>query len=414
MLRGYLSALTNRNIALLALSSMLLSVSGAFFTWMLPIAVAKLGSAIYLGVAYTAAYAVSAPLSLVSGVLADSYGRKPLMVLSASIVAATYGLVLLHTSATTLSVAVVALTVSSALSAPVASSLVAESVEAPLRGYAFTLTNFVSSVSLAVGSFTLRVLAGRGLREVALITLTLSSLSLSLRLLLRETLATEHRGAGVHVASGVRSFFKSFGKIAELWSLGLPYVYLSVMAVLGAASSTLYSVYMPVYFNLELGLPEGDVGLVYTIASLASLAVLLVGSLVSALGALRSLQVALLFMALPTVSLSLLPRGSLVAVLALVSVSTLASALSQVSGSTLVSDLTSQSIRGTVFGSLALVSLIASIAAPPLGVAVLSLSRRLIPALTGGLLALSLAVSVLLKRSVMVREVSKSLPKGSG
>ncbi len=146
-----------------------------------------------------------------------------------------------------------------------------------------------------------------GLREVALITLLLSSLSLLPRLLLRETLeSTAKRGgdAEVSIATEVGKFFKSFSRVIELRSLGLLYVYLGLMAVLGAASSTLYSVYMPVYFSLGLGLPEGDVGLAYTVASLASLAVLLVGSLVSALGALSSLQVALLFMALPTVSLS--------------------------------------------------------------------------------------------------------------
>ncbi len=85
-----------------------------------------------------------------------------MVVLATSLAVAAYGIILLHVSAATLSAAVVLLTISSALKLPAVNSLFAESVEAPLRGYAFTLTNFISSVSLAVGSFTLGVLTWRG------------------------------------------------------------------------------------------------------------------------------------------------------------------------------------------------------------------------------------------------------------
>jgi MFS family permease len=399
MFKYYLVVLVRRNIILIIISSILASLSAAFFTWMLPIVLAELGPVIYLGLAYTVAYAISAPLSLISGVLADDYGRKLMVVVSTLFVVAAYGMIFLYPSIITLLVAIVIREVSNILSMPATNSLIAESVEGPLRGHAFTVMSFASSVSLAVGSLILGELAAMSLQVTALIILSLSTLSLLARLLLRETLTTGHeRSSGVGMASRIGEFFKSFSNIGRLKSLGAPYIYLSVMAVLSVVASTLYSIYMSVYFNFELGLSKSDVGLIYTVSSLASLTIVFMGLLVSALGALRSLQLALLLMALPTITLAFLPRGSLALVLALVSTSTLASTLSQVSSNTFISDFTPQDIRSTVFGSLTSVSLLASLAAPSLGAFIFSLSKRLVPLAIGALLALTLIFSELLKR----------------
>jgi MFS family permease len=414
MLEKYFIILTKRNVVLFIISSMFLSVSSAFFSWLFPIILAKIGSTISVGIAYTVAYAISIPLSLLSGLLADNYGRKVMIIVSTLLVMVAYGVIILHLSAVTLLVAIIILEISSILSMPAMNSLIAESVESTLRGYAFTIVNFIPYISLAVGSFVLgTIVVQKNFQTVILLTFLLSFLSLLIRLGFNETFIIKYeKSTKVRISSEISKSFKNFNNIKKLQSLGIPYIYLSIMAILGVAASTLYSIYIPIYMNFELSLSESEIGVIYTISNIISFTMILMGLLVSIFGALRSLQLALLFMAVPTMLLTFLSPGSLIMVLLLVSISTLASILSQISSNTFIANFTTEDIRSTVFSSLISLSLLVSLIVPSLGAIIFSLNKRIIPLLIGTLYILSFIFSIFLNKYLMTKhENSKSLFK---
>jgi MFS family permease len=410
MIRRYILVLTNRNVLLIIVSSLFLSFSNAFFMWMLPIVFAKLSSILYLGFAYTVAYILSSPLSLIAGVIADHYGRKPVIIVSTLLILVAYLIALSHLNIIIISIALVLLNVSVILSRPAVNSLIAESVESSLRGYAFTVITFTSYMSLAIGSFILGRLSMRNLNYILLFISLLCFPALLMRLFLRETLAVKYDKKNV-MTSSVQEIIRFFKNVpSTLRNVQITYIYLSLMAMLGSTASTLFSIYIPVYLNMGLRLSMDVIGLVYTIAGITPLLVILIGGyLVEALGSLVCLQLSLLLMAFPTLILTFLPYGSSLTVITLISASTLASALSQVSSNTLIANLAPQNIRAAVFSLLAALSLLASIAAPSLGALIFSLNMRLIPLVIGILFILSFKLSILLKLSVTKDETSKGL-----
>lgn len=399
---GYLLVLRERNIVLHIFSSLSLSLSSAFFAWLLPITLYKFGSVSLVGIVYTIATVISIFLGPLAGLLADYYGRRAVIILARTFPVVAFGMLMLDLSTYTLSLAVVIIDISIVMSYPAIFSLIAESVEEGHRSYAYTIAALLPYVSAGIGSLVLGRLTEEGIRSAIMITFLLSLLALFMSFLFRETLVKRGGRGESH-----REFL-NLTHLKELKSLGVIYIYIVIISIIGGFASSLFSIYMPIYLKSELSLFEKDVGLAYAVSSLTAATLLpIVGLVVAAIGGLRALQTSLILMAFPVITLGFLSTGALLAVIILLTISTSASTLSQVAGNVFIAGITSSLTRSTVIGSLMPFIQLTSSFAPLLGAITFSQNPRTIPILIGGLFLTSFALLSRLAKRLKANEISK-------
>lgn len=268
-LYAYSEVLRVYNVKLLIFSFSLIAISMGFLSWYIPI-LANEWFYYWAPIIYALLLVDDALFSLISGTLADIWGRKKLLL--AGTLFYPFGLFLLVLGMSiNLSIAVVlglilALGVSSVAS-PAATTLLMESVDTDKRARSLSIFFLIENVVLSVGSFLFSYLLIKlGPLLVFLLIFILTVFATQLRLFVKETLKST-----VNFPQGKRLLRESF-KIAKnglLQGPKRPLVrYLLIFStIIGIAHGAIAFV-VPLFLSQELGFNEMELGFLYALIPL--------------------------------------------------------------------------------------------------------------------------------------------------
>lgn len=223
-LGDYLLILRSKNVRTLVVSSCLLSFMRGPLAWLFPILLLRAGGPLFLGVAFAVANVDDTVMSLVGGVMADRWGRRPVLLLSRLMYVCGACLLLASMfvggalSQAVLFVAVLFVYGMSGVSPGASSALLVESVEPRHVGQAFSLLSSSSLLFRSLGSAALGVIYQRSAVAGAFMLILFALISTLLLFSVRETLRSESVRHGERI---VGHFVTTFRSIGHLGLLGL-------------------------------------------------------------------------------------------------------------------------------------------------------------------------------------------------
>ncbi len=359
--------LSNRNVVIVFATVLILGVVSAFTSWFLPIYLARHGALPLVVSVYTAANLLGIPLVLAGGLLADVYGRKPLVVLSTLLYAVSFSLLLLEVQVA-VAVAAVLMLFSSALAFSPLTALLGESVEEDKVAVVFSWKRLVSAIAVSIGSLLVGYLALAGARSLVLVCLVASLVALAARLFLVETALRRVR------ASVLAETLKILRSAGAAFKLQRRIRVIAVAVVVVSLGNGIFEIYFPIHLSEDVKLDEPGIGAVYAVGSITStLFFVVAGHVVERLGWLRSLLLALLAESMLILLLALIPTHlsnttlPLMLVALLYALLSLVSSVDQVSGNKMLISITDPETRGTVIASLASLTLLSKVFSPGVG-----------------------------------------------
>lgn len=261
-LKPFVRATRIPNVAVLALSSVPSGISYGFLYWTLPLIVEEIGQTMLVGLSYTLALLISVPILLLGGIVADAYGRKPVIIAGTGI--HTFGVLLLAIfpyNRYSVVIAVILIQGIATITSPLESTLIADAAEEDLRGTAYSVVFVSWLLSAAFGSFALAYL--NELLNIGF-ALTLCSFlgatALLLQLRLRETIMKKELSKSEirKTVSGLRDLFTE--KFVIL---------LSVMTIIVSIETTVDDPYYSIFMESILGLKKSHIGLIFGLIPLA-------------------------------------------------------------------------------------------------------------------------------------------------
>lgn len=223
ILRDYAPILQVRNVRLLVASSCVLAFMRGPLPWLLPILLLQMGGPLFLGAALAVANVDDTVMSFVGGVLADRYGRKPVLVFSRLMYACGTGLLASSMlvggafSRGALFAAVVFLYGMTGVSPGPGSAILAESVEPHYVGRTFSLASSFSLLFRSLGSAALGLIYHQSGIAASFVLISLAFVSMVLMLLVEETL----RSRTGQTSGLVGHFVGTFRRIGRLGALSL-------------------------------------------------------------------------------------------------------------------------------------------------------------------------------------------------
>lgn len=381
-------AVGRRNLVVLPATTGALMLS--LFSWnrVLPLILRELGASdFHISVAYSAVLLSMGLMQYPGGLLADRYGRRPLICYPTFVAGGAYiaGALVRDWRAM---VAMVAVTSAmSSMQWPSFSALLAESVDARRRGTAFAMLELFISVAVAAGpALGAWVLPLAGFRLLMAATGVVAIAMGAVRLwLLHETLAPEHRTPVGITLTGL----------------------LDRQLVLLLATSTVFMVgnslllwgpFISIYASDVHGLSPSQVNLMFAAGPLAGIGVaLLGGKLTDRYGSARALRVSAVAHALTM--LCWMGHASFTVVTAWFTLSYVIFQVTMIAHGALRADATPAHARGAVLGAVGSAAQVAAAAGVPLGGA---LAAHFGPVAPFWLAAVFMAGTALLSRKLEV------------
>jgi len=405
-LKNLLINLRSRNYLLAISYGILSSFIWGFFSWALPVVIKILGGVWILGMTYTIEKILSTPLMFLSGIGMDHYGRKKIIVFGTLIRALALALMIIGLFNPLILIIASAMFLSSRwIISDALDLLIVESVKNGIRATALSFKRSALLISSIVGSILLSMVASTSnLRIVMILSLLLSLTTIVITLMLKETLKLSYK---THEKQKI--FLCKFQHIiSKLRVLKRKHILLiSIIGCLLTMSSTIASLYLPVYFYDFLNIEFATLGIVYAASKcLGILANIIAGRIIDSYGPLKSLftSLASIGFLLFVISLS---RSFLIVAIAFLLIS-LVEPLGSIGIDILLVNVTVPKERGTVFGALGSLSTLFSLAAPMLGALLWSILPPLTILSASFIIFLSLIPIVLLTMQVRKHEARKS------
>ena len=333
-----------RNILFLVISFALLSSSMGLLSWYIPILLThKLGT--LSAIIFSFLFVDDMVFALVSGTLADVYGRKPLVVIGTLFLVIGFALIdfsLRIDNNILLSLGLVLGVGVASVTRPAATSLLMESCSPEFRGRVLSIFSVIENLALAVGSgvygFLLTYLGNIGVFDLMLL---LGLVALSARLFLVETLKTKSSTGRIisYVMSKYVDALKNYSYI------------LSFDLLVGLAQGAVFYAF-PLYLSDVLKLNSMMIGSLYAIIPIARLVLSPVAGWITDVNVLQAIYVGTVVTGLFYIPLIIVPylKGFeiLLAVLALIG-----SALTLFEGiafNKLISIYVPENVLATVYG----------------------------------------------------------------
>ena len=293
-------SISNRNVVLTIITGFLISFATSFLKWYLPIRINELGGIIFVGLIYSVARALSALLSPLGGVFADTYGRKPMAVLGPLMYLAAFFALLGGINTVWLTVLLL-ISVPNLVSNSV-TLITLENIDGRSRGAVVGFIRVFGSLALIIGNILLPILyVSMGLLPVVVFAVSLCGLAALLRAAYVETFKGK---ASVVKQTGslTRRFYDN---VKDLLPKGFrtalrgSVLCLTLFGIFSTLGSEVISRYMPIYFNEVLKLNLISIGSLYSFMSFVGILSYLVGGVMS-----RKIRYAYLVM-LPVLSVGL-------------------------------------------------------------------------------------------------------------
>jgi len=269
----YIEPLHIYNVKLLLFSFTLLAIQMGFLSWYTPVLVNE-WFYYWAPVVYSLLFWDDALFTLISGPLADAWGRKRLIVIGTSFYPIGTLLLILGMVLKILGLGVMVATMlvalglvlalgTSAVASPAASALLMESVDADKRATANSMFFLVENIVLSIGSILFAYLLNAfGVLKTFILIFALSTLATISRMFLRETFTETTGGTKLieflfimkrNVISGFR-----YSPIRALLILSL---------VIGVGHGIIFFV-TPLYLIQNLGFSEIAIGSIYALIPL--------------------------------------------------------------------------------------------------------------------------------------------------
>jgi len=353
ILHTYAELIRIHNIKLLVSSFTLLVISIGFLSWYTPILTDRYFH-YWAHVIVTLLLVDDALFALISGPLADTWGRKRVAVAGTLFYPTGFSLIVfgmvLDTLGSSSLVANVLIALGlvlamgvTTLASPAATALLMESVDPDRRGTAYSMFLLIESIVLSSGSILFAYLLDvLGPLRVFLLVLALSTISTVLRLFLRETLT------GIKSGSGLTEFLRTARRnVVHSFKNPLTRLLLIFSLVVGVGHGIIFFV-VPLYLSQRLGFSVTEIGLLYALIPLLRVFLSPVSGPLADRRPYLSLAAGTCLSGL-LYSFLLLPLGRWVPALAMVVASSI-SIFEGVAYSKVLSDATKPSERATVFG----------------------------------------------------------------
>lgn len=264
--KPYVDLVRDRNMCVLLLSSVALSLFRGPIAWILPLVLMEKGGPLLVGASFAAANVDDTFFAFLGGFLGDRYGRKPVMIASAALYCVGCLLLILSLllhglpSQVVVFLATVFLYGMTGVSSGPGQAIIAESADEQNLGRAFSLLSLSSVAARALGSAALGFVYMRTPVGAAIVALVLSLAALAARFFLRETLDGQshdrHLSFRGHMA-------KMVGTIRSV--LVATFIPLVVIVVSNGLAHGLSGNYYPPYFRTLLDLDEATIGVVYSV-----------------------------------------------------------------------------------------------------------------------------------------------------
>ena len=351
-LREAAALLKEKNVAVLAMSSVALGFMRGPLDWLLPLVLLEKGNPVLVGVAFALANADDTVMALIGGPLADRHGRRPVILLSTSFyilgclvllgAVASEGFI----AAALVLLATILLFGATGVSTGAASALVAESAGPHALGKVFSGLAVCGRLARATGSLVLGLVIAADRNLGVLVMLGCACASLFLYSRLKETLPPQ---VGLEPGTAFTTHLKeSLSAIRSILPLGL-LALLGVIALNGFAHGATGH-YYPLYLVSRLELTEVQIGSLYAVMMVLQSAMLPVaGSFVDRHGDVKGMMLGNIIPGAMLLVFAVAPNRvlALAAMLAAAALGGFAGIAQQVA----TARLTSPGTRATVFGA---------------------------------------------------------------
>ncbi|MGB9729112.1 MAG: MFS transporter [Thermoprotei archaeon] len=359
----------NRNLTLLAISSLIIGIPYGFMYWALPLIIAHVGGSTIVGFIYSVGFLFSTLSSLIGGILADIYGRKLLIIIGTIIylISMIIPIIFSHTIFMVIMITVLYFTALS-ISSGALQALIAESSPKDLLDMAYSIISTATLFGSIIGSFSL----GYIFQKISTInTFVIASLlvlsALFLRLMLIENYTVQ-----VKKTMNLTDIRMVFKELKNLFRNKL--ILITIITIIASLESNIDGPYYSIYMKIVQKIDEINIGIAFSIIPfIMAIMNITAGKLIDKMGSYLLLI------------LSNICGGSLVlmfvltinpfAIIFLIATS-LFVPFHNISITTLTARLTTEENRAVVFGSLGMLWSIISIPANSIGSLLWSVSPQ--------------------------------------